>query len=81
LIVQPLSPPRSNPPASTAQRNEFDILSYETGLSKSFLAQFQEAAEKLNIGPAESRRLILTLSGNLRDLPRYGTVHEQLKNM
>lgn len=75
------SGPTHNPPASAAQRSEFDVLSYETAISTSFLAKFQEAAEELNITPAESRRVILTLSGNLRDLPRYRSVYEQLRNM
>jgi hypothetical protein len=78
IAQQPPTAPTFNPPASTAQRSEFDILSYETGLSKSFLGKFQEAAEKLNIGPAESRRLILQLSEELRDIVGAGRVFRQL---
>ena len=44
----------ATPTASIAQRNEIDILSYETGLSKGFLEQYEEAAQKLNIAPAKS---------------------------
>ena len=79
---QPSTAPTVTPPAaSTTPRGDFAMLSYETGLSEFFLAKFEDAAGRLNIGPSEARRTILTLTGNLRDLPRYGTIYMQLLSL
>ena len=79
---QPSTAPTVTPPAaSTTPRGDFAMLSYETGLSESFLAKFEDAAGRLNIGPSEARRTVLTLTGNLRDLPRYGTIYRELQSL
>ena len=81
VAQQPSAPTVAPPAASTTPRGDFAMLSYETGLSESFLAKFEDAAGRLNVGPSEARRTILTLTGNLRDLPRYGTIYRELQNL
>ncbi len=78
LIAQQQPAPTVSPPPASNIEREFAVLSYETGLSPSFLAKFKEAAERLNIGPADARRTIFTLSGHLRDMPRTGTAYQYL---
>jgi hypothetical protein len=53
---------------SAAQRSEIEILSYEIGLSQEFLEEFENRAQDLNIGSAQSRNIIRNLNWQIREL-------------
>jgi hypothetical protein len=50
------------------RRTNLDLLAYETGLSRDFLEKYQIAAQKLNVGSAESLEIILEVTARLKSI-------------
>lgn len=64
--------------ASFAQRNEIDVLSYETGLSSQFLEVYFNSARKLGIGPAEAHSIVTRMAEEIKQLRPGGRAYSRL---
>jgi hypothetical protein len=60
-------------------RSEIALLSYEMGLPTQFIAEFEAAAQNLNVGPTQ--RLLTKLTWKLCELEWYGRSRHELNDM